>query len=70
MKTTDEWMAETMQPIIDRIAGGPMAANTKLNFLNPSSNKWQRAADKATARGLRVGGGEWWAFIRSEIGVP
>lgn len=21
MKTTDEWMAETMQPIIDRIAG-------------------------------------------------
>lgn len=21
MKTTDEWMAETMQPILDRIAG-------------------------------------------------
>lgn len=25
MKTTGEWMSETMQPIIDRIAGGPIS---------------------------------------------
>lgn len=31
MKTTDEWMAETMQPIIDRIAG-----DHPLNLLHPS----------------------------------
>lgn len=24
MKSHDEWMAETMQPIFDRMAGGPM----------------------------------------------
>lgn len=28
MKTTEEWMSETMQPIIDRIAGGPMNKHT------------------------------------------
>lgn len=26
MKSHDEWMSETMQPIIDRIAGGPISA--------------------------------------------
>lgn len=29
MKTTDEWMAETMQPIFDMMAGGPMTEDER-----------------------------------------